>query len=436
MRKLFTAFFVLAGFVSNAQITINRAGMGIPINRSGAGMTINKPLPEPPELPPGNVYVSPNDYEGTIDERIEAGLAYIAANNGGTLELGLDEVSGTRQWNITRAVLPRSNTTIYLNASKLKMANGVFDNMIRNHGIDVNEADPNGMATALNENENIKIIGTGITTATIDGAHVAYSAPHPINGGSPVYWVGDWYGWRTITVLFANVKGIEVSGIAFSRVKGWTISNEHGCDSMWYHDLKFNTTVKNGDGINIRKGCTNFTIEDITGNTYDDLIACTALMFADNTYPNGDYIWPWQVGGWASNVLGDTIANGIIRNVSGSSRTHLVILLSTGGAKVKNINIDNITQVTYFTPIAILTLYTSAAYGTPAILGDISNITATNLLATFSDYCLEINAPTLNCSFDTIEQQYLLGGITYQLQPTYQAAEFQVNLSVTNIIGP
>jgi hypothetical protein len=436
MKSTLFILFVLIFFTAQSQSTITINGTGIPVtvNKPGKpGVYVNK---FPPFIPPvGNVQVSPNDYEGTIDERIEAALVYIAANNGGTLELGLNEVTGTRIWNISQAIRPRNNTTIYLNSSRLKMANGVFDNMIRNYGIDVDESDPNGIADALNENQNIKIIGTGIATSFIEGATVPYTAPHPINGGAPVYWVGDWYGWRTITILFANVKGIEVSGISFSRVKGWTISNEHGCDSMWYHDLYFNTTVKNGDGINFRKGCSNFLVEDITGNTYDDIIACTALMFANNTYPNGDYVWPWQVGGWASNALGNNIENGVIRNVTGSSRTHMVILLSTGGTKVRNIDIDNITHVTYFTPISVLTVYTSASYGTPAEVGDIENITATNLLAANTDYCLEINAPTKDCSFDTIEQQ-AAGEVAYQLQPTYSAAQYQVNLTVTNVIGP
>lgn len=414
------------------------SGKRVPINNGKPGIGINKlkpeqpPPPPPPELPPGGVQVSPNDYEGTVDERIEKALAFIATNNGGTLELGVNELTGKRIWDISTAMRPRSNTTIYLNSSRLKMANGVFDNIIRNHGIDVNEADPNGIATALNANQNIKIIGTGITTSFIDGAAVAYSAPHPTLGGVPIYWVGDWYGWRTISILFANVQGIEVSGIAFSKVKGWTISNEHGCTDMWYHDLKFNTTAKNGDGINIRKGCSNFLIENITGNTYDDLVACTALMFTDNVYPNGNYVWPWQVGGWASSPLGNNIDGGVIRNITGSSRTHLVIVLSTGGTKVRNIAISNVTHVLYFTPIAVLSVYT-ALYGALATLGDIENITGTNLLAAGSDYCLEINAPTLNCSFDRIEQK-TAGKIAYKLQPAY--AGTQSNLSVTNVIGP
>lgn len=427
---IYILVFSIYSSVLGQNITINdpNAIRNLSINHSGKpGVSI----PPKPEIPPGNVYTTPNDYEGTIDQRIEAGLAYIAANNGGTLELGLNEVNGTRIWNITKAIRPRSNTTIYINDSRLKMANGVFDNMIRNYGISVNPSDTNGMALALNENVNIKIIGNGPTRSFIEGSHVAYSAPHPINGGSPVYWVGDWYGWRTITLLFANVKGFEVSGIAFSRVKGWTTSFEHGCEDGLISNLKFNSTVKNGDGVNIRKGCSNITIEDISGSTYDDMVACTALLFENNTYPNGDYIWPWQVGGWASSALGNNISGIVINNITGSSRTHMVICLATGGGKVQNITGTNIIDDGYFSAIGVVTVYTSPGYGTPAVLGDITDLNFTNVYSIKGTYALEINAPTVNCSFDTIENDKV-GGIAYQLQPTY--AGQQTNLSVTNVI--
>lgn len=372
--------------------------------------------------------ISPNNFpRGTQTTRIKDALAALKARGGGTLELGIDTITEphTNTWIITESIILPSDTTLFLNNCKLKLADGVFDTIIRNEGIIVDKNNPNGVASELRHDSNIKIIGSGIGSSFIEGPDLPFTAPHPINGGTAIPWVGDFYGWRTISILLANCSGYEIGGFSISKTTCWAISQEHGCENMHIHDIKFNTKVKNGDGIDFRKGCSNGLVENIYGACSDDVIACTALL-GHNNFPQGNYVFPLQVGGNIESPLGNDINNIQIRNIKASSKCHVIICLTAGGAKVYNISATDIEDNMEESAVNIVSVYTG--YGKSAHPGDIKNIHMKRIISNNSAVALKINTPLADSSFEHIEQRKS-GGAVYEITPPYDRQMVNVQIS-------
>ncbi|MFL7852875.1 hypothetical protein AAD046_09380 [Providencia rettgeri] len=369
--------------------------------------------------------VSPNHFEGTTQQaRINAALDFLNKANGGTLELSTDTIEPSKgnQWLLSSALLLDSHITIYLNKSTLKLANGIFDNIIRSSGIEIDPANPNAKALNVSEVQDIKILGSGKDNAFIEGPNVPYSAPHPIKGGAAVQWVGDWYGWRTVGILLANCKNYEIAHLTMRKTTCWAISQERGCEDMHLHDLHFDTTVKNGDGIDFRMGCKNGVVERISGNTNDDLIALSALLNFVPNYPQGNYIWPLQVTADNPSPLGNDIENIRISDVTGVSRENLVRILLSGGAKVKGISISNVSDTA---EVGKQLVIVSTGYGMPSGEDDLSGITVNNVSSHHSKIPLNISAPIKESAFNFI-RQYRKDGEIYMLNENYPMTNTQI----------
>ncbi|WP_099062412.1 prophage tail fiber N-terminal domain-containing protein [Serratia sp. BW106] len=374
------------------------------------------------------VVVNPNQFEGvTQHDRINAALAFLKQRGEGTLVLGLDTVSEpqTRKWIINEALLLHSNLTLYLDKSTLKLTNRKFDNIIRNDGIVPDPPNIYSYARELNENVNIRILGSSKTESFIEGPDVPYSAPHPINGGAVIPWTGDWYGWRTIGILLANCKNYELAGFTMRKTTCWAISQERGCDGMYLHDINFDTTVKNGDGIDFRMGCSNGVVERISGNTADDTIALSALLNFQQKYPAGSYIWPLQVSGDAPHPLGDNIKNITIRDVKSKSLHNQVRILLTNGAKIDGITVSDVedTGPAGATQVIVQT----GAYGSPSALGDLTNIIVNGITSNYSQVPLNIDVPIKDSMFNFVRQRKE-GGDIYKINTSLPI----VNTTVTN----
>ncbi|MBQ8345527.1 MAG: hypothetical protein IJY42_04610, partial [Clostridia bacterium] len=95
--------------------------------------------------------------------------------------------------------------------------------------------------------------------------------------------------------------------------------------------------VKNADGIDLRQGCHDIVIENITGFTEDDSIALTAL--------NGRMERHFAVEG-----LCPDLCNVVIRNVATSAFCSNVRLLNQGDLKLHDILIDGVTDTSQDSP--------------------------------------------------------------------------------------
>lgn len=87
--------------------------------------------------------------------------------------------------------------------------------------------------------------------------------------------------------------------------------------------------LKNSDGIDLRTGCHDIVIENITGFTEDDTIALTALNASTEKLHHVE-------------GLPTGIHNVIIRNVNAASFCAIIRLLNQGGPKLYNILIDGV----------------------------------------------------------------------------------------------
>jgi len=378
--------------------------------------------------------ISPNHFlEGDQNRRIQDALAFLDKQGGGVLELGMDTVSSpnTSIWVIRESLVVGSNTTVFLKDSKLKMADGVFDTLIRNKGLVIDPANPNGLASALTGNENIRIIGTGIDRASIEGADIPYSAPHPFNGGEAVPWMGDWYGWRSHTIHFARCKNYEIGGFSISKTKGWAITQTAGCEGMYLHDIHFETEVKNGDGINFRKGCKNGRVDNISGHTSDDMVAFTCIPSAEEkVYPTAKAVFSSHPEGTLANPDGDIIENMTVTNIQGSSKYHLLICLAASGGKVRNIKVSNVFDVGKTDNKTQTIFVYSGYYGIQAKMGDMSGIYMNNIVSKDRNITLEVATHLKDAHFNYIKAEKP-GAVAY-IEGTWE----RDNVVATNIINP
>ena len=241
-------------------------------------------------------------------------------------------------YEINEAVRIPSNFTLILENCHLRMADGCYSNMFvnENNGTEVGK-------TVDGTNKNINIIGRG--TAILDGGKYngLSEKNHSKDGMPPI--------WKNNLLLFTNVDGFKVSGVSCINQRWWAlnfiycangyISDIDFCASdimidsngEEHHGLKravgYDILVKNADGIDLRKGCHDIVIENITGFTQDDTIALTAL--------NGKMEKNFDVVG----LTGD-ICNVVIKNVKSSSFCTNVRLLNQGELKLHDILIDGV----------------------------------------------------------------------------------------------
>lgn len=267
--------------------------------------------------------VTPNDFqEGTDSDRIEAAIAQAVKTGERSVEIPrMNAKSGQPVWLIGRAILLPSDFTLVLRDCLVRLAPGTQDNLIRNAGT---------AKEPMEGNENIRILGVG--NAVLSGGLEAHFNPP-----------GDKSGWRTIGVLLCGVKRFTIEGFAMEETQAWAVSVENGCCQGRIANLEFRNTNKypNQDGVDIRKGCHDILIENITGETGDDTVALTGLR--NEKAKTNPGIRTMQVGGNMPRP-DDDIYNITVRNVRAkvAGGHHIVRLLNQDGIKLYNIFIRDV----------------------------------------------------------------------------------------------
>ncbi|MFW1945766.1 hypothetical protein ACG93R_19970 [Acinetobacter guillouiae] len=401
--------------------------MGSSSGNLGAYIALQQLIQKMDEMLIQQDIISPNDFEdATQMGRLKSAINFVKSRGYGIVELGVDKQTNSNIWTVTEAITLPSNCWIYINKATVKRGNGVFDNIFRNDGI-VPDQNPFNYATQLNENVNIRVFGNSKADSFIDGNLAgAKVAPHPVNGGNPVPWISDYYGWRAISILFANTKYHHVFNLSLINSQNWTISNEHGCSNFSYHDLYFNTTVKNGDGVNVRFGCYDFEIYNIDAKTSDDTVACNSLNNFLGQHPSGNYIYPTQVGGYSDRGFGVDVYNGEIYNIKASSSAGVGMYFS-GGSKIYNINVSNVQE--YDVATTNWLVHINARYGVGAKLGDCHNITINNVESNLTDKPVYLNAPLKDVWVNKVIQNKVTATPAVSTDTLY----VEDNVQITNV---
>ena len=313
-----------------------------------------------------------NDFAGKTDnDRIDEAIR----NRHGDIVVIQPRVSDIEPerdwWLLDRAILLPENTTILLQNCRIKLSDKCRDNFFRsaNCGLGIENPLPIG---------NIHIRGVGDCVlegadhprATGDSSKFI-ACPCPKNfSGSPNPTFNDFhrhsYGtdggkegesengdWRNIGILMANVHHLSIENIRIVEQHAWAISLEN-CSFGHLNHIEFKAcmtrvidgaeqNVENQDGINLRNGCHDVIISDITGTTGDDVVALTCI--ASNLHPyvgGGLHTTHVMSNDYTNREKG--IYNVIIRNVlaSPAGGCCMVRLLATDGAEIRNVVIDGI----------------------------------------------------------------------------------------------
>ncbi|MBP5640617.1 MAG: hypothetical protein J6X55_14125 [Victivallales bacterium] len=313
-----------------------------------------------------------NDYPGLTDnERIEAAIRERESNTV-VIPQRISDIEPERTWwLLDRAILLPSNTTVILQNCKIKLSDKCRDNFFRsaNCGYGIKNIEPaenihiKGVGDCVLEGADhprstgdaSKILAcpcpknfSGSPNPTFDDLHRhSYGTDALVEGESPT---GD---WRNIGILMAQVSHLTSENIRIIEPHAWAISME-ACAFARLSHIEFKACMtrvidgmeqnnENQDGINLRNGCHDVIISDISGTTGDDVIALSAFASQFKKRKNGELSATQVMGNdWEKREKG--IRNVIIRNVMAypAGGCLMIRLNATDGAEIRHVVIDGI----------------------------------------------------------------------------------------------
>lgn len=342
-----------------------------------------------------SICVKPEDFEGeSISEKISNALNFLKECNGGTILFKDSPI-----YLVSEAICLPSNTKMCIDGCTIKLADHVFDNIIRSDNFEIDESNPNSYVKRLLPAGNIKI--EGLNGATVEGADNFYEGINP-KTGIKEKWLGDYWGWRNFSVLFSYVDGFEISGIKVTKTHSWAVVLTNGCKNGHIHSIEFHTEVKNGDGIDIIQGGSNILIENITGETSDDTIVFGA--FDESRWSNDKYVFPLLPVRYSDYSYGRDLHDITCRNVETGGIHHVLIILPSA-TKIYNIYCSNITDGSRGGKRKIVRIYGNGQYGTGFTPGNIYNLFMNDIHSCKADVALELLAPVYNSHFNKITQR-------------------------------
>lgn len=191
--------------------------------------------------------------------------------------------------------------------------------------------------------------------------------------------------------LFSLASDIEISGISFEQIRCWAISFDK-CSNVSVHDLSIFSDCKNGDGINIRSGCHHCEIYNITGDTSDDTIACSALgRNVKRTYPDGNYIYPMEPTVNLDPTGNMDVFEINIHDISTVGNHHGVILLTAYDNEIYNISISDFVEPENASRNRSSVLYLYTGYGDPSLSNKIHDVNIRNIVSNTAKYVMQSN---------------------------------------------
>lgn len=338
--------------------------------------------------------ISPNDFQGSDVERINQAIEAAAKTGERVVVPRINKsAEGDRPlWLLDSAILVQSNTYLELENCHIKLSDQSRDNIIRsaNCGMGITDIQPM---------TNVSIVGIGRVLlegadnprSTGDSAKTlgkrTYGTDAGVEGESQT---GD---WRNIGILMAYVEQFRIENLFMKDAHSWTISLER-CAYGVIRDIEFSAgegkevngkfeTFLNQDGLDLRQGCHDIDISNISGHTGDDLIALTNILNENYGSGSPDYIMvsaPNNRGGGM-----DDIRNIVIRNVRGytAGGHHIIRLLNASGLKIHDVIIDGLidTSTGKNAKAAVKIGDANPVWGGVTPLGDTYHIFITNIVS-------------------------------------------------------
>jgi hypothetical protein len=231
--------------------------------------TMDIVLPQFPEEKPDRPFLTPNDPQllGETDGQSIQNAVNAAQSRGIGLVV-IPRWNVRRQqalWDIEKAVRIPSNMTVVFLHAYLRQADFCCENMFINSRAYESE----GRCLAHEEHDMAFI---GIGDAVLDGGEPNGLLEKTCN----LYGLPD--KRHNATVLFNNVRNLVLENFQI-RQSRWYCTYFIHCDTCRISNLDFDNWEDccNRDGVDIRSGCHNFLVENITGTTGDDTVALNNL---------------------------------------------------------------------------------------------------------------------------------------------------------------
>lgn len=285
-------------------------------------------------------------------------------------------------WLLDRSIIIPENTTIVLQNCKIKLSDNCRDNFFRTANCGIGISYPEEIKNVHIKGEGLCVLeGADHPRSTGDASKMIVSPcpyetkdlfelaewipPEDKESGIIKFWdrhnhtYGTDFGkqaesqhgdWRNIGILFANASNFSIENIKIVESHGWGISLE-ACSygelkkidfdaRMWKQIDGMKQNIENQDGIDIRNGCHDIIISDITGHTGDDMVALTAI--AKDTVRFGGELKNTHVMHTDWNMRDKDIHDIIIRNVKGYSSLCYMVRLLPVNTKIWNVIIDGV----------------------------------------------------------------------------------------------
>lgn len=267
-------------------------------------------------------YVSPNDagiMAGSDSRSIQNAVnAALASGLGKVVIPRYNKRTGACRWDVDEAVILDSDLEIVLDNCYIRQMDGSMDNVFRNHD------DIHIRKTLAEEQHNIIIRGLG--NAVIDGGN-----PNGLNeetsqkNGMP-------HVEKNNVIRMHNLRNFRLENFTILNHRWWAINLcqvEEGMISGLH--ISCGAEGRNLDGVDLRFGCNNIVIENMSGQSQDDFIALSAFRS------------PRAIDRYAVEDKSLDIHDINIRNIAATSAECAVIALrNQDGIKIYNITMDGI----------------------------------------------------------------------------------------------
>jgi hypothetical protein len=359
--------------------------------------------------------ISPNNFIGSDTDRIQSA---IKAAKGTTNKVVIPFLNsnGSEIWLIDKAILLPSNMSIILDNCTLQLSDKCRDNMFRSDNVGIGIKNPQW-------NYNINI--TGIGNVVLKGAKNPRATGDSgkklsLNPDADIKKTGDWrhtYGtdagkenekqtgdWRNIMILMAYVNGFKLKNVSIENSHAWAVSHERVINAE-ISDIAFynpgsitvsNSTsqlVRNKDGINLRHGCKDFEISNISGTTGDDFIALSTLGLTSEIREGGS-LYSTMVTTREWEGIEDDTEQIFISNINCKTPTRAVAIRANSVAGINNVYINGVV----YNGSNNCLLIGGQGYGLASLSGKINNIHAQNITGNGKSLIL-IESAISDCSF-------------------------------------
>ena len=363
--------------------------------------------------------VTPNHFEGTDSERIQAAVDR-AATTTGVVTIPAWNASGADRWLIDRAILLPGGITVVLDDCTIQLSDTSRDNFFRS--ANVGEG-----VTEVRWLRDIAILGRGRAVlrgaanprSTASGKTLALDPAFdsPLGRGKMSYGTdagkdgekqtGD---WRNHGILMAYVDGFLLSDVTIEQAHCWAVTHERVVNAELTR-IRIDSPpeivvdgvsryVANRDGINLRHGCKHFRIDDISGETGDDFIALTSVGLNEEDRRPGRLQDAYMVTTLDYEPGVDDTEDIHISNIRCRTKNHGVAIRAGDIASIHHVYIDGLTVQGNpdFQSHQTAILFGGRGYGKPNVPGSMYEIHAMNLIGTGRSALVHVEEAIVDCT--------------------------------------